>query len=189
MIRRKPSSRHILMLSTSLAPSAVMEAPVHCMPALRFHPLTTSDPTWSIPKMRWVGLCVTRSFFKNPLPSIKAPLFSLSALLTRYLKENFFRAQAPSSHWGVGDWWYTRYFDIFCNDPGDKNGHSCGKQGSASGYEVEPALRKDDGKYPLINLCPSFWRMDNLAERVKNVEDGVFGFDKNDVRSLVCQGK
>ena len=104
-------------------------------------------------------------------------------------KGNFISAQAPNKQWGIGDWWYNRHFDIFCNDPGDKEGHSCSAQGSASGYEVEPSYRNDGGVYPLINFCDSFWNMETLAQRVAQVEAGGFGFDKNDVRSLVCQGE
>lgn len=104
-------------------------------------------------------------------------------------KENFISAQAPNKQWGIDDWWYNRHFDIYCNDPGDKEGHSCSAQGSASGYEVEPSYRNDGGEYPLINFCPSFWNMETLAQRVAQVEAGGFGFDKNDVRSLVCQGE
>ena len=118
---------------------------------------------------------------------------SVYALIDNFLltdKANFIHAQAPSSQWGVGDWWYNRYFDIYCNDPGDKDGHSCSAQGStASGYEVEPNYRKDGGQYPLINFCPSFWNLETLAQRVAQVEAGGFGFDKNDVRSLVSQGE
>jgi len=68
----------------------------------------------------------------------------------------FLRAQAPSDHWKIGDWWKDRHFDIACDDPGVKNGHSCKKEASP-GDEVEPTNRVDDGKYPLSNFCSAFW--------------------------------
>ena len=95
------------------------------------------------------------------------------------------RAQAHSDHWRVGDWWNDRYFTITCDDPGDKEGHNCKTLGSATGYEVEPSYRKDGEKYPLINFCPPFFDMDNLATPVKNLDEGYI--DKNDVRSLYSQ--
>ncbi len=115
----------------------------------------------------------------------------MSAKFLNHLKviadwpDNFLRAQAPSTHWKVGDWWNDRYFTITCDDPGDKDGHNCKSLGSATGYEVEPSYRKDGEKYPLINFCPPFFEMDNLATRVENLDKGYF--DKNDVRSLYSQ--
>ena len=106
------------------------------------------------------------------------------------IMQNYLRAQAPNSHWGIGDWWNDRYFTISCDDPGDTESPNGYCSTGATGYEVEPVTNKDpNAKYGLINFCPRFFtNMDNLATRVKNVEDGVFGFDKDDVRSLTSQG-
>lgn len=52
-----------------------------------------------------------------------------------------------------------------------------------------PNTGKTVENIPLIDLCPSFWAMDTLAQRVERIEAGGFGFVKTDVWSLVCQGE
>ncbi len=77
---------------------------------------------------------------------------------------------------------------MHCDDPGKKYssiGTKC--SGSVSAYQIRPGDKSLKNKYNAIVLCPRFFQLDSLFSRIKAIDDGNFGFSKDDVRSLTSQ--